>query len=173
MVLNMAQTWHQLRPGEIRNDCGGCHAHSQKPTLFEDTAAAKAGLPGLRPDQADAAADHARSDDESGKKWDAQGRDGPALREGRQERRVFPRRQADPRAQLRRLPHAEGGQAGRQPRPRRRHASSRPRTPPASVSTSACPAPTTGWPPTRTGKFGHKPLHRHGWTNLAPRATSA
>jgi hypothetical protein len=42
MVLNMAQTWHQLRPGEIRNDCGGCHAHSQKPTLFKDTAAAKA-----------------------------------------------------------------------------------------------------------------------------------
>jgi hypothetical protein len=40
MVLNMAQTWHQLRPGEIRNDCGGCHAHSQKPTLFRDTAAA-------------------------------------------------------------------------------------------------------------------------------------
>ena len=37
MVLNMAQTWHQLRPGEIRNDCGGCHAHSQKPTLFEKT----------------------------------------------------------------------------------------------------------------------------------------
>src|SRR5207249_7959538 len=35
-------TWHQLRPGEIRNDCGGCHAHSQKPTLFKDTAAAKA-----------------------------------------------------------------------------------------------------------------------------------
>ena len=23
MVLNMAQTWHQLRPGEFRNDCGG------------------------------------------------------------------------------------------------------------------------------------------------------
>ena len=41
MVLNFAQTWHQLRPGEIRNDCGGCHAHSQKPTLFKDTAAAK------------------------------------------------------------------------------------------------------------------------------------
>src|SRR5262249_46900023 len=40
-VLNMAQTWHQLRPGEVRNDCGGCHAHSQKPTLFDDTAAAR------------------------------------------------------------------------------------------------------------------------------------
>ncbi len=41
MVLNAAQTWHQLRPGEIRNDCGGCHAHSQKPTEFKNTAAAK------------------------------------------------------------------------------------------------------------------------------------
>jgi hypothetical protein len=41
MVLNMAQTWHQLRPGEIRNNCGGCHAHSQKPTPFEKTAAAR------------------------------------------------------------------------------------------------------------------------------------
>ncbi|HJZ55885.1 MAG TPA: hypothetical protein VKE74_13030, partial [Gemmataceae bacterium] len=41
MVLNAAQTWHQVRPGEIRNDCGGCHAHSQKPTDFTKTAAAK------------------------------------------------------------------------------------------------------------------------------------
>ncbi len=43
MVLNTSQTWHQLRPGEIRNDCGGCHAHSQKPTDFNLTAAAKPG----------------------------------------------------------------------------------------------------------------------------------
>lgn len=41
MVLNMAQTWHQLRPGELRTNCGGCHAHSQSPTLFRDTLAAK------------------------------------------------------------------------------------------------------------------------------------
>jgi len=41
MVLNMAQTWHQSRPGEVRNDCGGCHSHSQKPTDFNLTAAAK------------------------------------------------------------------------------------------------------------------------------------
>jgi hypothetical protein len=40
MSLNMAQTWHQVRPGEIRHDCGGCHAHSQKPTDFKLTAAA-------------------------------------------------------------------------------------------------------------------------------------
>jgi hypothetical protein len=41
LVLNMSQTWHQLRPGEIRNNCGGCHAHSQQPTDFALTAAAK------------------------------------------------------------------------------------------------------------------------------------
>jgi hypothetical protein len=41
MVLNMAQTWHQLRPGEVRTDCGGCHAHSQQPTDFKLTAAAR------------------------------------------------------------------------------------------------------------------------------------
>jgi len=41
MVLNSAQTWHQLRPGELRNNCGGCHAHSQKPTEFKHTLAAK------------------------------------------------------------------------------------------------------------------------------------
>lgn len=40
-VLNMAQSWHQLRPGEIRRDCGGCHAHSQQGTDFDKTAAAK------------------------------------------------------------------------------------------------------------------------------------
>ncbi len=51
MVLNMAQTWHQVRPGEVRNNCGGCHAHSQQPTLFEKTAAAQARLRGLRPDR--------------------------------------------------------------------------------------------------------------------------
>src|SRR5262249_26146080 len=39
MVLNMAQTWHQLRPGEVRTNCRGCHAHSQRPTPFAKTAA--------------------------------------------------------------------------------------------------------------------------------------
>ena len=41
LVLNMSQTWHQLRPGEVRTDCGGCHAHSQKPTEFKLTAASR------------------------------------------------------------------------------------------------------------------------------------
>lgn len=39
MVLNASQTWHQVRPGEVRTDCGGCHAHSQMPLAFESTAA--------------------------------------------------------------------------------------------------------------------------------------
>ena len=30
-----------LRPGEVRHDCGGCHAHSLEPTPFEHTAAAR------------------------------------------------------------------------------------------------------------------------------------
>jgi hypothetical protein len=69
MVLTMAQTWHQVRPGEIRADCGGCHAHSQQPTDFKLTAAAK-------PDYAVWDLTRrtplltARKNDESGKKWD-------------------------------------------------------------------------------------------------------
>jgi hypothetical protein len=41
MVLNSSQTWHQLRPGEVRYDCGGCHAHGQKSTDFTLTFASK------------------------------------------------------------------------------------------------------------------------------------
>jgi len=70
MVLNMAQTWHQVRPGEIRNNCGGCHAHSQQPTSFAQTAAA-------RPDYAvfdltrETPLLTSKKQDTSGKKWDA------------------------------------------------------------------------------------------------------
>jgi hypothetical protein len=81
MVLNMAQTWHQLRPGEIRNDCGGCHAHSQKPTLFKDTYAA-------RPDYK--LFDLTRStpllttkkNDQSGRKWDVKDETGLRFAKG-------------------------------------------------------------------------------------------
>src|SRR5439155_809874 len=71
MVLNMAQTWHQVRPGEIRHDCGGCHAHSQKPTQFSDTAAARDDyqvfdLTGRTPLLT------SKARDESGKQWDTQ-----------------------------------------------------------------------------------------------------
>ncbi len=45
VVLNMSQTWHQVRPGEMRADCGGCHAHSQQPLDFATTEAAGSGYP--------------------------------------------------------------------------------------------------------------------------------
>src|SRR5262249_58028994 len=81
MVLNMAQTWHQVRPGEIRNNCGGCHAHSQKPTPFQDTAAA-------RPDYALFDLTErtplltTRGRDESGKRGAARGGTGPRHEKG-------------------------------------------------------------------------------------------
>ena len=61
MVLNMAQTWHQVRPGEVRNDCGGCHAHSQQPLAFASTAAAQPGYQVADLTHDDAAADHGRA----------------------------------------------------------------------------------------------------------------
>jgi len=78
MVLNMAQTWHQLRPGEVRTNCGGCHAHSQQPTDFNATRAAKADyavwdLVNTRPLIVD------KKSDVSGKKWDVADETGLAL----------------------------------------------------------------------------------------------
>jgi hypothetical protein len=67
MVLNMAQTWHQLRPGEVRTDCGGCHAHSQRPTLFKDTAAASMEPFDLT---RQTTLITTRMNDTSGKRWD-------------------------------------------------------------------------------------------------------
>lgn len=81
MVLNMAQTWHQLRPGEVRHDCGGCHAHSQQPTPFASTAAAKPDyevfdLTRRTPLLA------ARADDTSGKRWDRENETGLRMQAG-------------------------------------------------------------------------------------------
>jgi hypothetical protein len=69
MALNMAQTWHMVRPGEVRTDCGGCHAHSQTPTLFEKTAAAR---PGYVPFDLTRRTPllTAKKDDQSGMRWD-------------------------------------------------------------------------------------------------------
>jgi hypothetical protein len=69
MVLNMAQTWHQVRPGEIRNNCGGCHAHSQQPTPFEKTAAARPDYP-LFDLTRHTPLVTAKKDDRSSRQWD-------------------------------------------------------------------------------------------------------
>jgi hypothetical protein len=39
--LTMAQTWHQVRPGEVRVDCGGCHYHSHRPMPWDQSLASK------------------------------------------------------------------------------------------------------------------------------------
>ncbi len=70
MVLNTAQTWHQLRPGEIRTNCGGCHAHSQEPTLFEKTAAGRPDYPIFDLTKQTPLLT-AKANDQSGKKWDS------------------------------------------------------------------------------------------------------
>jgi hypothetical protein len=75
MVLNSAQTWHQLRPGEIRHDCGGCHAHSQKPTRFEDTFAARPGYDIFDLTQSTPLVT-AKASDQSGKQWDREDQSG-------------------------------------------------------------------------------------------------
>lgn len=81
MVVNMAQTWHQVRPGEVRTNCGGCHAHSQQPTPFEKTAAA-------RPDYkvwdltSKPPLFTMRASDRSGNKWDIENRSGVTFGKG-------------------------------------------------------------------------------------------
>ena len=77
LVLNSAQTWHQLRPGEIRTNCGGCHAHSQQPTPLAKTRAGQPDYPvwdlvNTTPLVV------AKSEDESKRTWDA--RDEAGLR---------------------------------------------------------------------------------------------
>jgi hypothetical protein len=81
MVLNSAQTWHQLRPGEVRNDCGGCHAHSQRPTPFADTAAAR---PEYRPFDLTRATPllTSKRGDQSGRQWDARDETGVRFQPG-------------------------------------------------------------------------------------------
>lgn len=75
MVLNMAQTWHQVRPGEVRHDCGGCHAHSQKPTDFKLTAAAKPDYEVFDLTQKTPLLT-LKGQDESKRKWDGKGETG-------------------------------------------------------------------------------------------------
>src|SRR5262249_7704564 len=70
MVLNMSETWHQLRPGEVRTDCGGCHAHSQPKTPFERTAAARADYKVFDLTRSTPLLT-SQKNDQSGRQWDA------------------------------------------------------------------------------------------------------
>ena len=81
MVLNAAQTWHQVRPGEVRNDCGGCHAHSQKPTRFEETAAARSNYAAFDPTRQTPLLT-SKALDQSGKRWDVNDETGLRFTDG-------------------------------------------------------------------------------------------
>lgn len=45
-VLTQSLTWHHVRPGEVRTDCRGCHAHNQPGPVF---AGSMASAPGYVP----------------------------------------------------------------------------------------------------------------------------
>jgi hypothetical protein len=75
MVVNMAQTWHQVRPGEVRSNCGGCHAHSQQPTPFGKTAAARTDYK-IWDLTTNPPLFTTRANDRSGQRWDKDDRTG-------------------------------------------------------------------------------------------------
>jgi hypothetical protein len=165
MVLNMAQTWHQLRPGEIRTNCGGCHAHSQPPTPFEKTAAA-------RPDYAVFDLTQktplltTKAHDESGRRWDAREETGLRFEPGVRTVEYF----RDVKPILERS--CTACHTGKAEKPAgnlvldddNMVAAQNPAglgfglSLPGTYARLAADAP---------GHWGHKPLHRHGWTDLA------
>jgi hypothetical protein len=165
MVLNMAQTWHQLRPGEIRNDCGGCHAHSQKPTLFKDTAAAK-------PDYAvfdftsQTPLITTKKLDQSGKKWDVKDETGLRYEKNVQTVEYF----KDIKPILDRscvVCHSEktGKPAGNLVLDDERMVKAQN---PAGLGFGlTLPGTYMRLAADTKGEYGHKPLHRHGWTDLS------
>jgi hypothetical protein len=165
MVLNMAQTWHQLRPGEIRTDCGGCHAHSQKPTLFKDTAAARTDyVPFDLTRQTPLLT--SKKNDQSGKKWDA--KDETGLRYQKGPKNVEYHRDIKPI--LDRSCVACHTQKWDKP------AGSLVLDDDKIIVTEGPVFASSGLRVPGTyarlaadakGQFGIKPLHRHGWTDLA------
>lgn len=75
LALNMAQTWHQVRPGESRTDCAGCHGHSPAPTPWETTVAAKPGYR-LFDLTVETPLVTTKANDTSGRRWDVEDRTG-------------------------------------------------------------------------------------------------
>jgi hypothetical protein len=165
MVLNMAQTWHQLRPGEIRTDCGGCHAHSQKPTDFKLTAAAKPDYPVFDLTERTPLLT-TKKNDESGKRWDADGETG--LRFARNVKTVEYHRDIKP-IFARSCVACHSGKSDKpagnlvldDDKPVKAHS-------PASLGFDiTLPGSYARLAADAAGKYGIKPLNRHGWTDLS------
>lgn len=165
MVLNSSQTWHQLRPGEIRHDCGGCHAHSQQPTDFKLTAAAK-------PDYAVFDLTHktplltTKARDESGKKWDSADETGlryePTIKTVEFHRDIAPIFERSCVAcHTKDAERPAGNLVFDDDTPVKA-------TNPAGLGFELMlPASYARLTADAKGQWGHKPLHRHGWTDLA------
>jgi Hydrazine synthase alpha subunit middle domain len=164
MVLNMAQTWHQVRPGEVRNDCGGCHSHSQQPTDFARTAAARKDY-ALFDLTKQTPLMTTRQRDQSGKEWDL-GKESGLRYEKRVPTVEFHR---DIKPILARSCVACHTGKAEKPAGNLVLDDDRAVTAPSPTGmgfTITVPGTYARLAADTTGKFGHKPLHRHGWTNL-------
>jgi hypothetical protein len=165
MVLNMAQTWHQLRPGETRNDCGGCHAHSQKPTDFKLTAAARPDYVPFDLTQKTPLLT-TKANDESGRQWDSKDETGLRYAQGiknvefyRDVKPIFERSCVACHTQKSAKPAGNLVLDDYAPTKAQNPAGlGFEITAPGTYVRLAADAP---------GKFGHKPLNRHGWTDLS------
>jgi hypothetical protein len=165
MVLNSSQTWHQLRPGEIRTDCGGCHAHSQKPTDFAKTAAAKDDYP-LWDLTARTPLITTRAGDKSGKNWDAKQESGLRFNAGvlnvEYHRDVKPILQRSCVACHTKKSDKPAGKLVLDD-----ETIVKAENPAGLGFTFEAPASYVRLAADKSGKWGHKPLHRHGYHDLA------
>jgi hypothetical protein len=164
MVLNAAQTWHQVRPGEVRHDCGGCHAHSQKPTEFKLTAAADASYAPFDLTQKTPLLT-SKSKDESKRKWDTsdetglQYRDGPmSVEYHRDIKPIFARSCIACHSSKSDKP--AGGLVLDD------DAMVKTQNPAGLGFDLNLPGTYARLAADAKGQWGHKPLHRHGWSHL-------
>jgi hypothetical protein len=165
MVLNSAQTWHQLRPGEIRHDCGGCHAHSQKPTRFEDTAAAKPDYTVFDLTKQTPLVT-SKKNDQSGKQWDAKGETG--VRHVNSPVTVEYHRDIKPifaRSCVACHSHKSDKPAGQLVLDDERIVDAK--NPVTLGFNIRVPSTYKRLAADATGEHGIKPLHRHGWNHLS------
>jgi hypothetical protein len=165
MVLNMAQTWHQVRAGEIRNNCGGCHAHSQKPTRFEDTFAARPDYPVFDLTQKTPILT-SKANDRSGKKWDVNDETGLRFEAGPKNveyhRDIKPILQRSCVACHTQKSDQPGGQLVLDDD--RIVDAQNPVTLGFNIKVPGTYKRLAADP---KGEYGIKPIHRHGWTNLS------
>ena len=166
MVLNMAQTWHQLRPGEIRTDCGGCHAHSQKPTDFKLTLASRPDYPVFDLTQKTPLLT-SKQKDESGRKWDSNTETGLRYVSGIKNVEYF--RDIKPIFER----SCVACHTGKMDKPAGQlvldadDTAIKTQNPSGLGFDISLPGTYMRLAADAKGNFGIKPLHRHGWTDLS------